>query len=61
MQFLHTKDHAFAQLFYTVFGLGDRQYVHFNRVGRFVDERLELLGAQRIYQQGTGSWADKYA
>ncbi|CAJ1383416.1 unnamed protein product [Effrenium voratum] len=48
------EDHAFAQLFYTVFGLGDRQYVHFNRVGRFVDERLELLGAQRIYQQGTG-------
>eukprot|EP00441_Pelagodinium_beii_P040513 CAMPEP_0197643688 /NCGR_PEP_ID=MMETSP1338-20131121/16912_1 /TAXON_ID=43686 ORGANISM="Pelagodinium beii, Strain RCC1491" /NCGR_SAMPLE_ID=MMETSP1338 /ASSEMBLY_ACC=CAM_ASM_000754 /LENGTH=865 /DNA_ID=CAMNT_0043216967 /DNA_START=38 /DNA_END=2633 /DNA_ORIENTATION=- len=39
---------------FAVFGLGDRHYVNFNRVGKVVDERLEALGAKRLYARGVG-------
>ena len=39
---------------YTVFGLGNRQYEHFNAMGRLVDKRLEELGATRVYKRGDG-------
>jgi len=39
---------------YTVFGLGNRQYEHYNAMGTYVDNRLEELGAHRVYELGLG-------
>ncbi|TMW57126.1 hypothetical protein Poli38472_003051 [Pythium oligandrum] len=39
---------------YTVFGLGNRQYEHFNLIGRLVDEKMEQYGAHRVYNYGEG-------
>nr|AAP37031.1 P450 reductase [Trypanosoma brucei brucei] len=43
---------------YTVFGLGDRQYVNFCREGITVDRRMSELGAQRFYPLGRGDYSD---
>lgn len=37
-----------------VFGLGNKTYEHFNAMGKYVDKRLEELGAQRIFELGLG-------
>lgn len=37
-----------------VFGLGNKTYEHFNAMGKYVDQRLEQLGAQRIFELGLG-------
>ena len=39
---------------YTVFGLGNKTYEHFNAMGRFFDKRLEELGATRVFMAGEG-------
>uniref|UniRef100_A0A5F9D2U6 P450 (cytochrome) oxidoreductase n=1 Tax=Oryctolagus cuniculus TaxID=9986 RepID=A0A5F9D2U6_RABIT len=39
---------------YAVFGLGNKTYEHFNAMGKYVDQRLEQLGAQRIFELGMG-------
>jgi len=39
---------------FTVFGLGNKTYEHYNAVARQVDTRLEELGAQRIFKRGEG-------
>jgi NADPH-ferrihemoprotein reductase len=39
---------------FTVFGLGNRQYEQYNEMGRFVNKRLEALGAQRVFDYGEG-------
>ena len=39
---------------YAVFGLGNKTYEHFNKMGKFVDAKLEELGAKRIYTLGVG-------
>jgi NADPH-ferrihemoprotein reductase len=39
---------------FSVFGLGNKQYEHFNRMGRTTDEYLERAGAQRIVPYGEG-------
>lgn len=39
---------------YAVFGLGDTQYEHFNKIGRDTDSFLDKLGAYRIAQIGLG-------
>ncbi|MEM9122865.1 MAG: flavodoxin domain-containing protein [Pseudomonadota bacterium] len=36
-----------ATLHYSVCGMGDRSYAHFNQIGRDLDARLEALGATR--------------
>uniref|UniRef100_A0A915NYH5 Flavodoxin-like domain-containing protein n=1 Tax=Meloidogyne floridensis TaxID=298350 RepID=A0A915NYH5_9BILA len=41
-----------AKLKYSVFGLGNKTYEHYNAVGKFFDKRLEELGAERIYELG---------
>jgi NADPH-ferrihemoprotein reductase len=43
-----------SSLCYTVFALGNKTYEHYNMMGRFVDEQLEKLGAERIYKRGEG-------
>lgn len=39
---------------YSVFGLGNRQYEHFNSCGREVDRRMAELGALRLADIGLG-------
>ena len=47
------SDHL-ASLQFAVFGLGNKQYEHYNFMGKSTDKRLEKLGAQRIFQYGEG-------
>ena len=37
-----------------VFGLGNKTYEHYNAMGKFVDRRLEELGAARVFELGLG-------
>lgn len=39
---------------YAVFGLGNKTYEHFNSIGKYVDNRLEELGAERVFELGLG-------
>jgi NADPH-ferrihemoprotein reductase len=39
---------------YTVFGLGNKTYEHYNAMGRIFDRRLEEIGAKRIFKKGEG-------
>lgn len=39
---------------YCVFGLGDKTYDFFNKMGKVVDTRMEELGAERLHDRGEG-------
>ncbi|KAL8614018.1 hypothetical protein ACOMHN_023253 [Nucella lapillus] len=39
---------------YAVFGLGNKTYEHFNAMGKYVDTRLEEMGATRVCDLGMG-------
>ena len=40
---------------FAVFGLGDSSYEQYNFIGKFINEGLEELGAERIYKYGEGN------
>lgn len=39
---------------YTVFGLGNKTYEHYNSTGKLVDKRLSEMGATRVFELGLG-------
>lgn len=43
-----------AGLRYSIFGLGNKTYEHYNKVGTYLDKRLEELGAERVFELGLG-------
>ncbi|XP_006640872.1 NADPH--cytochrome P450 reductase isoform X1 [Lepisosteus oculatus] len=51
---LQETDTDLSGVSYTVFGLGNKTYEHYNAMGKYVDKRLEELGAQRIFDLGMG-------
>jgi NADPH-ferrihemoprotein reductase len=48
------KTEVVKGLEFCVFGLANRQYEHFNAMGKFFDAALEKLGGERIMPIGTG-------
>ena len=48
-----------ATVEYTVFGLGNKQYEHYNFMGRTIDTGMEKLGAQRMFEYGEGDDDDQ--
>ncbi len=40
---------------FTVFGLGDSSYEQYNYMGKYTNESMEELGAERIYKYGEGN------
>jgi len=49
------RDKTFLNDFeYAVFGLGNKQYEHYNNMSKFVDLSLNKCGAQRIVKLGLG-------
>ncbi|XP_063810046.1 NADPH--cytochrome P450 reductase isoform X2 [Pseudophryne corroboree] len=51
---LQEADVDLSGLKYAVFSLGNKTYEHFNAMGKYVDKRLEELGAERIFENGMG-------
>uniref|UniRef100_A0A8C6NQ35 NADPH--hemoprotein reductase n=1 Tax=Nothobranchius furzeri TaxID=105023 RepID=A0A8C6NQ35_NOTFU len=47
-------DEDLSGLNFTVFALGNKTYEHYNAMGKYVDKRLEDLGAKRIFDLGLG-------
>jgi NADPH-ferrihemoprotein reductase len=59
MKFLNNTDgqiqrSEFASVKFTVFGLGNKQYEHYNAIGRRINSLMEQYGAQRVYPYGEG-------
>ncbi|XP_005988651.1 NADPH--cytochrome P450 reductase isoform X1 [Latimeria chalumnae] len=51
---LQETDEDLSGVKYAVFGLGNKTYEHFNAMGKYVDKRLNELGAQRMFDLGVG-------
>ena len=49
-----TEDTDLSGVQFTVFGLGNKTYQHYNSMGRHLDKRMEELNAKRIYERGEG-------
>lgn len=53
-EWLQQGECELAGLNYAVFALGNKTYEHYNEMGKYVDKRLEELGATRVYAMGMG-------
>ncbi|KAG6963944.1 hypothetical protein JG688_00007922 [Phytophthora aleatoria] len=45
---------TFEGVHFTVFGLGNTQYEHYNEMGRMADRLMEKHGAERVFHYGEG-------
>ena len=43
-----------TNIWWQIFGLGNKTYEHFNAMGKYFDKRLEELGATRVVEAGVG-------
>lgn len=48
------EEKTFDGVGFTVFGLGNRQYEHYNAIARLVDEKMEHYGGKRVFNYGEG-------
>uniref|UniRef100_A0A1I7ZKU9 NADPH--hemoprotein reductase n=1 Tax=Steinernema glaseri TaxID=37863 RepID=A0A1I7ZKU9_9BILA len=53
-EFITNADCDLSGVRFSVFGLGNKTYEHYNEMGKFFDRRLEELGAERVYELGLG-------
>ncbi|KAK3859590.1 hypothetical protein Pcinc_031396 [Petrolisthes cinctipes] len=53
-ELLQAGDEQLDGIQYTVFGLGNKTYEHFNAMGQYVDKRMAELGAVRMFPLGMG-------
>ncbi|XP_005109646.1 NADPH--cytochrome P450 reductase [Aplysia californica] len=53
-EFLNGGDADLSGIRYSVFGLGNKTYEHYNSMGKFVDKRLGELGGERVFELGLG-------
>ena len=42
----------FSHVFYTMLGLGSTDYSKYQHIPRFIDQKMELLGAKKYYHRG---------
>lgn len=47
-------DNFLSNVNFAVFGLGSKTYEHYNAVGRYMDAKLDKLGAKRFFERGEG-------
>ncbi|CAB9521411.1 NADPH--cytochrome P450 reductase (Fragments) [Seminavis robusta] len=48
------EEQKLAGIEYGVFGLGNREYEHYNAIGKFFDYAMERVGASRVVELGLG-------
>uniref|UniRef100_T1ILV8 NADPH--cytochrome P450 reductase n=1 Tax=Strigamia maritima TaxID=126957 RepID=T1ILV8_STRMM len=53
-EWLQQGDVDLTGMKYAVFALGNKTYEHYNDMGKYLDKRLEELGATRIFELGLG-------
>lgn len=53
-EWLQTGDVELNGVKFAVFALGNKTYEHYNAMGKYVDKRLEELGAERVFELGMG-------
>ncbi|XP_067639108.1 NADPH--cytochrome P450 reductase isoform X1 [Eurosta solidaginis] len=53
-EWLSNGDADLNGLNYSVFGLGNKTYEHYNKMAIYVDQRMEELGATRVFELGLG-------
>ncbi|TPP60395.1 NADPH--cytochrome P450 reductase [Fasciola gigantica] len=54
VHWLEQNNTELKKLNYTVFGLGNSMYTHYNACGKLIDRSLRKLGARRFYPLGLG-------
>lgn len=42
----------FNHVYYTMLGLGSTDYSKYQHIPRFIDQKMELLGAKKYYHRG---------
>ena len=60
-EWLRSGEPDLSGLKYTVFALGNKTYEHYNAAGKYVDQQLAELGAERLYCRGEGDDDGRYA
>lgn len=46
------QSNMFSHVFYTMLGLGSTDYSKYQYIPRFIEQKMDLLGAQKFYHRG---------